>query len=153
MASTSYKVIGTRPIRHDGTDKVTGRAQYGADIQLSGMLFGDILRSPHAHARIKSIDTSQAENYPGVRAVVTCADLPEPEQKVADLGEGDVNLYHLCQNVLARQKVLYKGHAVAAVAADDNHIAQEAIQQINVEYEVLPPVLDVLEAMESRPPS
>jgi CO/xanthine dehydrogenase Mo-binding subunit len=152
MASTSYKVIGTRPIRHDGTDKVTGRAQYGADIQLSGMLFGDILRSPHAHARIKSIDTSQAENYPGVRAVVTCADLPEPEQKVADLGEGDVNLYHLCQNVLARQKVLYKGHAVAAVAADDIHIAQEAIQQINVEYEVLPPVLDVLEAMEATAP-
>ena len=152
MASTSYKVIGTRPIRHDGTDKVTGRAQYGADIQLSGMLFGDILRSPHAHARIKSIDTSQAESYPGVHAVVTGTDLPEQQQKVADLGEGDVNLYHLCQNVLARQKVLYKGHAVAAVAADDIHIAQEAIQLINVEYEVLPPVLDVLEAMQDEAP-
>ena len=147
MASTSYKVIGTRPIRHDGTDKVTGRAQFGADIQLSGMLFGAILRSPHAHARIKSIDISQAESYPGVHAVVTGTDLPEQQQKVAHLGEGDVNLYHLSQNVLARQKVLYKGHAVAAVAADDIHIAQEATQLINVEYEVLPPVLDVLEAM------
>ncbi|MBI84080.1 MAG: oxidoreductase [Planctomycetaceae bacterium] len=152
MASTSYKVIGTRPIRHDGTDKVTGRAQFGADIQLSGMLFGAILRSPHAHARIKSIDISQAESYPGVHAVVTGTDLPEQQQKVAHLGEGDVNLYHLSQNVLARQKVLYKGHAVAAVAADDIHIAQEATQLINVEYEVLPPVLDVLEAMQDEAP-
>ena len=63
----SYKVIGTRPIRHDGTDKVTGRAVYGGDTRLPGMLYGQVLRSPHAHARIKSIDTSKAEALEGVR--------------------------------------------------------------------------------------
>ena len=78
MIKRVYKVIGTRPIRHDGTDKVTGRALYGADIRLPGMLYGAVLRSPHAHARILSIDTSQAETLPGVRAVVTAADLPRP---------------------------------------------------------------------------
>ena len=71
-----YKVIGSRPIRHDGYDKVTGRAQYGADIKLPGLVFGAVLRSPHAHAIIKSIDTSAAEKFPGVLAVMTSADLP-----------------------------------------------------------------------------
>ena len=71
-----YKVIGTRPIRHDGVDKVTGRAKYGADIRLSGLLHGIVLRSPHAHARIVRIDTSRAEALAGVRAVVTAADIP-----------------------------------------------------------------------------
>ncbi|MCA9046086.1 MAG: hypothetical protein KDA69_17290, partial [Planctomycetaceae bacterium] len=71
-----YKVIGTRPVRHDGADKVTGRAKYGADTQLSGMLYGYILRSPHAHANIKSIDTSAAEAVPGVYAVITGKDFP-----------------------------------------------------------------------------
>ena len=72
----NYKVIGTRPIRHDGYDKVTGRAQYGADIKLPGMLIGAVVRSPHAHARIKSIDTSEAERLDGVFAVMTAKDLP-----------------------------------------------------------------------------
>ena len=74
----SFKVLGTRPIRHDGVDKVTGSAVYGADVRLPGMLFGQVLRSPHAHARIRSIDTSKAEALPGVHAVVTSADLPQP---------------------------------------------------------------------------
>src|SRR5207253_6507990 len=90
-----YKVIGTRPIRHDGTDKVTGRAKYGADIRLTGMIYGVVLRSPHAHARIKAIDTSRAAVLPGVRAVVTHKDLREPGSHVVELGEGAVNLKHL----------------------------------------------------------
>ena len=147
-----YKVIGTRPIRHDGADKVTGRALYGADIKVKGMIYGAIHRSPHAHAVIKSIDTSKAEALPGVRAVATSADMPEPGDKIAELGEGAVNLNHLSSNNLARTKVLYKGHPIAAVAADNIHIAQEAASLIEVEYEVLPPVMDVLKAMEDDAP-
>jgi xanthine dehydrogenase molybdenum-binding subunit len=147
-----YKVIGTRPVRHDGVDKVTGRAQYGADIQLTGMLYGAVLRSPHAHAKIVAIDTSRAEAMSGVRAVVTSADLPEPGDRIAELGEGAVNMRHLCANVLARDKVLYRGHAVAAVAADTIHQAEEALQQIEVRYELLPPVLDVRDAMRPDAP-
>ena len=147
-----YKVIGTRPIRHDGVDKVTGRAKYGADVHPTGLIYGMILRSPHPHARIKSIDTSKAEKLPGVRAVVTSKDLPEQGDRMVELGEGAVNMRHLSANVLAREKVLYKGHAVAAVAADNIHIAEEAIGLIDVEYEPLPAVLDVKEAMQGSAP-
>ncbi len=147
-----YKVIGTRPIRHDGVDKVTGRAIYGADFQITGLLHGRVLRSPHAHARIVSIDTSRAEAHPGVKGVVTAQDLPTAEDKMADLGEGAVNLKYLCDNILASDKALYKGHAIAAVAATNPHIAEEACELIDVEYEVLPPVLEVREAMESDAP-
>ena len=147
-----YKVIGTRPVRHDGVDKVTGRARYGADTQLTGMLHAAMLRSPHAHARIRSIDLSKAEALPGVRAVMTSADLPEQGDRVVELGEGAVNMRHLSANVLAREKVLYKGHAIAAVAADSIHIAQEAVRLIAVDYEVLEPVLDVVKAMADDAP-
>ena len=147
-----YKVIGTRPIRHDGVDKVTGRAIYGADFQITGLLHGRVLRSPHAHARIVSIDTSRAEAHPGVKGVVTAQDLPTAEDKIADLGEGAVNLKYLCDNILASDKVLYKGHAVAAVAATNPHIAEEACELIDIEYEVLPPVLEVRQAMEPDAP-
>lgn len=147
-----YKVIGTRPIRHDGVDKVTGRAIYGADFQITGLLHGRVLRSPHAHARIVSIDTSRAEAHPGVKGVVTAQDLPEAEDKIADLGEGAVSLKYLCDNILASDKALYKGHAIAAVAATDPHIAEEACELIDVEYEVLPPVLEVRAAMEPDAP-
>ena len=140
-------MIGTRPIRHDGTDKVTGRALYGADIRLPGMLYGAVLRSPHAHARILAIDTSRAAALPGVKAVITAADLPALEDKIEDLGEGVVNLRYQSANVLARDKVLYYGHAVAAVAATSLHIAEEALALIQVTYELLPPVLDVRQAM------
>jgi xanthine dehydrogenase molybdenum-binding subunit len=142
-----YRVIGKTPLRHDGTDKVTGRAQYGADIRLPGMLYGVMLRSPHAHARILSIDTSKAESYPGVRAVVTANDLPDVESKIAEIGEGSINLRHQSNNVLAKDKVLYFGHAIAAVAAVNIHVAEEAAALIEVKYEVLPPVLDVRKAM------
>lgn len=141
-----YKVIGTRPIRHDGVDKVTGRAKYGADIDLAGMLHGKVLRSPHAHARIKSIDVSKAEAHPGVRSVITVKDLPLQQDKIEDLGEGAANLMDLRCNVLAEDKVLYHGHAVVALAATDAHTAEEALELIDVEYEVLPPVLTVHDA-------
>lgn len=148
----NYKVIGTRPIRHDGADKVTGRAIYGNDVQMAGLLHGKILRSPHAHARIKRIDTSAAEKLPGVHAVTTAADLPNLKDKWADLGEGRVNLAHLGANVLAHDKVLYKGHAVAAVAAVSPHVAEEAVKLIQVEYEPLPSVTWVLDAMKPDAP-
>ncbi len=152
MSTNGYKVIGTRPIRHDGVDKVTGRALYGADIRLTGMLHGKILRSPHAHARIKNIDTSKAEALPGVKAVATAADLPQVADKIADLGEAIVNLRDASNNVLAYGKVLYKGHAVAGVAATNPHIAEEALGLIDVSYEVLPHVTGVREAMKDDAP-
>ena len=143
-----YKVIGTRPVRHDGVDKVTGRALYGADIQLAGMLHGKVLRSPHAHARIRSIHTKKAEALEGVKAVVTAGDLPDPADRSANLGElGEVPLKYVSRNVLAADKVLYHGHALAAVAAVSPQIAEEALKLIEVDYEVLPPVMDVLSAM------
>lgn len=147
-----YTVIGTRPVRHDGVDKVTGRAKYGADIHLTGMLHGIILRSPHAHANIKSIDLTAALALPGVRAAATCDDIPDAENKIAELGEGAVNLQHLRHNVLAGPKALYRGHAIAAIAADTVHIAEEACKLIKVEYEVLPPVLTTTDAMKPDAP-
>ena len=143
----SYQVIGTRPVRHDGADKVTGRAKYGADVRLSGMLHGYVLRSPVAHAKIVSIDVSEAEAYPGVHAVIIGKEIPDPGDRIAELGEGAVNLRHLGTNCLAKEKVLYQGHPVAAVAADTVHIAEEAARLIKVKYEKLPPVMDVRKAM------
>ena len=143
--TNGYRVIGTRPIRHDGLEKVTGQAQYGADVRMAGMLHGAYLRSPHAHARILSIDTSEAEAMPGVRAVATAADLPV----LADNVEGK---RYDGSNLLASDKVLYHQHAIAAVAAIDRHTAEEAAKKIKVEYEVLAPVLDVREAMAADAP-
>lgn len=152
MSTQQYTVVGTRPIRHDGADKVTGRAQYGADLQLAGLLHGFILRSPHAHARIVRIDTSQAESYPGVKAVMTAADFPQGPDRIVDLGEGDTPLSYIRGNVLASGKVLYHGHAVAAVAATSAHAAEEAAKLIEVEYEPLPCVLTAPEAMREGAP-
>src|SRR5947209_15507938 len=150
--SGKYRVIGTRPVRPDGVDKVTGRAVYGGDVQLPRMLHGRVLRSPHAHARIRSIDTSKAAALPGVHALITGADMPECAAS-ARLGElGEVNLQHLSNNLLARDKVLYMGHAVAAVAASSPQVAAEAIRLIDVDYEPLTPVLDARQAMEADAP-
>jgi xanthine dehydrogenase molybdenum-binding subunit len=151
-AKSPYRVIGTRPVRPDGTDKVTGRANYGSDIRLPGMLFGRVLRSPHAHARILRIDPSKALALPGVKAVLTHADFPTAEDAVADLGETTSNLKWLVDNVLASDRALYHGHAVAAVAATDPHVAEDALSLIEVEYEPLPPVLSVHEAMAEAAP-
>ena len=151
-ATAAYKVIGTRPVRPDGADKVTGRAIYGADMRLTGMLHGKVLRSPHAHARIRSIDTSKAKALTGVKAVVTARDMPKAEDRMANLGEMSVNVQHLSNNALAYDKVLYRGHAVAAVAATNVHIAEEALRLIEVDYEVLPAAIDVLSAMKDDAP-
>ena len=146
-----YKVIGTRPIRHDGEDKVTGRAVYGADVRPADLLYGRMLRSPHAHALIKRIDTSKAMQLDGVRAVATADDLAETVAKLSDIGEG-VDIRKIAANSLASGKVLYKGHAVAAVAAISPSIAEEALELIEVDYELLPPVIDVLLAMQDDAP-
>src|SRR5689334_16664388 len=139
-----FRVIGTRPIRHDGTDKVTGRAKYGADYAFPGMLHGKVLRSPHAHARINSINYEKALKLPGVMAVITGADFPRPStDMVAIVGEYRVNAHHLSYNAMAREKVLYDGHPVAAVAAINPHIAEEALGLIEVDYERLPAVMTV----------
>ena len=139
---TKFKSVGTRPIRPDGVDKVTGRARFGADMQAPGMLVGRILRSPHAHAKIRKIDTSKAEALPGVKAVITSKDIPV--QQGCDM---DVLV-----NVMARDKALYDGHAVAAVAAVDAAVAREALKLIEVDYKVLPHVTDVDEAMKPDAP-
>src|SRR5712692_1255708 len=153
LSNKEYKVVGTRPIRHDGAEKVTGRAAYGADVRLPGLLYGKILRSPHAHARIISIDTRHAEEVPGVHAVMTSADLAQPSGRLVDLTEGVIhNMRFLSNNIMAADKALYKGHAIAAVAATSPHIAEEALALIQVEYEELPPVLSAADAMKPDAP-
>ena len=153
LSNQEFNVVGSRPIRHDGADKVTGRARYSADLQLPGMLYGKVLRSPHAHARIKNINTNKAKEIPGVKAVVTSSDLPQPTGVLTDIGESAmVNPKFLSNNCLASDKVLYKGHAVAAVAATNVHIAEQALALIEVEYQVLPSVTDLLDAMEDDAP-
>jgi len=151
--TNGFRVIGTRPIRHDGIEKVTGRAKYGADYSFPGMLHGKVLRSPHAHARIKSINCEQALKLPGLFAVVTAADFPECKIETAAIaGEYTVNVRNISQNVIARDKVLYDGHALAAVAASSPHIAEEALRLIEVDYEVLPPVMTLDDAMKADAP-
>ena len=138
------KVVGGNPVKHDGPDKVTGRAKFGADLVLPGMLHGKILRSPHAHAVLKSIDVSKAEAMPGVKAVVTRDDFP-------DLPRGTPN-GDMTRNVMAREKVFYDGHPVAAVAATSEAVARRALRLIEVEYEKLPHVIDPVEAMRPDAP-
>ncbi|MGB0492030.1 MAG: xanthine dehydrogenase family protein molybdopterin-binding subunit [Paracoccaceae bacterium] len=138
-----FKYIGTRPNRPDGLDKVTGRAKYGADFNAPNMLHAAVLRSPHAHARITKIDTSKAEALSGVKAIVTRADFPTGLK-----GEN----FYLQENTIAGDRVLYDGHAVATVAATSALIAKDAIKLIEVDYEILPHVTDVDEAMKPDAP-
>jgi CO/xanthine dehydrogenase Mo-binding subunit len=137
-----FSKVGTRPLRPDGIDKVTGRARFGADMNAPGMLIGKVLRSPHAHARIRSIDASAAEALPGVKAVVTAADFADRQDEFRDV----------LVNIMARDKALYDGHAVAAVAATSTAIARKALALIKVDYEVLPHVIDVEAAMRADAP-
>ena len=132
--AVDLKAIGTRPVRPDGIDKVTGRAAFGADLNLPGMLYGKVLRSPYAHARIKSVDLSKARAAEGVLAAVAGSDFPDATSDLA-------------KNVIARDKVLYHGHAVAAVAAKTMDQADAALDMIDVEYEVLDAVLSLDDAM------
>jgi len=150
--SKKYKVIGTNPIRHDGYDKVTGRAIYGADVKLPGLIWASIVRSPNAHAVIKNIDTSEAEKIDGVFAVMTGKDLPQQEDQFIDHGEGTENVAWSSENIMATQKVLYKGHAVAAVAAIDRYVADYAASKIKVEYDILDAVTNVEDATKEGAP-
>jgi len=152
VSPSRYKWVGTRPIRPDGVPKVTGRAMYGADLSMPGALYGKIVRSPHAHARIRSIDTAKAAALPGVRAVITGADFPSQKFEYIGPERVAVNFWHVTRNVMAREKVLYEGHAVAAIAATSKEIAEEAEALIEIDYEVLPHVIDVDEAMREDAP-
>src|SRR5580698_3458996 len=150
--STDLKVVGTRPIRPDGVDKVTGRAAFGADYVMPGMLWGKVKRSPHAHARIVKIDASKALALPGVKSVITGADFPDIPTEEAFIGEGPVNFRDQAYNVIARGKALYEGHAVAAVAATTEAIADAAVALIDVTYEVLPFCIDIEDAIKPDAP-
>ncbi len=145
-STTNYKWVGKRTRRPDGVDKVTGRARYGDDMTVPGMLYGKILRSPHAHAKILSIDTSKANALKGVKAVLTSAEIPDHPLSQPPYAPIINDMHDISRNVMARDKVLYDGHAVAAVAATSERIARQALKLIDVEYEVLPHVLDPLEA-------
>jgi xanthine dehydrogenase molybdenum-binding subunit len=146
-AEQTFRVIGTNPVRPDGVDKVTGRAIYGADVRLQGMLYGRVKRSPHAHAIIKSIDVSKALVLPGVHAVITHDDFPEPTEPVMQTIRGPQPTAWDSERLMARRKVLLKGHPVAAVCATDHHIAEDAVELIEVEYEVLPAVVTLDDAL------
>jgi len=147
-----YRYIGTRPIRPDGAEKVTGRARFGADLKMPGQIYGKVLRSPHAHAKILKIETSKAVALPGVKAVVTRDDFKEQEKEFTPAGEMLSDYRDLLRNVMAREKVLYEGHPVAAVAATSQAIAKHALKLIDVTYEVLPHVIDVVDAMQPDAP-
>ena len=151
-AARPLKVVGTRPLRPDGDDKVTGRARFGADYNLPNQLIGKVLRSPHPHARLLAIDVSRALALPGVKAVVTRDDFPDLPEQFALSGELTINYRDVTRQVMAREKVLYEGHPVAAVAAVSETVAVQALGLIRVEYEVLPHVIDVVEAMQPGAP-
>ena len=149
---TNNKWIGQRTIRPDGMDKVTGRAQFAADTSMPGMIWGKVLRSPHPHARIKSINTQKAEALPGVKAVVTSKDVVDfPIEKGAVM-LGIQDMRWMCRNVMARDKALFPGHPVAAVAATTEAIAAEACKLIEVDYEVLPWAIEIDDALKPDAP-
>ncbi|NBT40051.1 MAG: xanthine dehydrogenase family protein molybdopterin-binding subunit [Alphaproteobacteria bacterium] len=151
MNELPNKWIGKSTIRPDGADKVTGRAAYAADTTMPGMIWAKVLRSPHPHARILRIDTSKAEAHPGVKAVVTAQDIVEfPLDKPVILGIQDMRW--ISRNVMARDKVLFHGHPVAAVAAINEDVAAEACELIEVEYEVLPFAIEIDDALAEDAP-
>src|SRR5438552_5486292 len=152
LDKSALKIVGHRPIRPDGVDKVTGRANFGADMVMPGMLWGRNKRSPHAHARIVSINYDKALALPGVKAVITRADFPDITPERAHIGTMPHNLRDLSLNCMAGGKVLYEGHAVAAVAATSQAIAEQALDLTEVQYEVLPHVMDVQAAMAEGAP-
>jgi CO/xanthine dehydrogenase Mo-binding subunit len=134
--------VGIAIPRADGAEKVTGKVEYVADIQPKGLLHAKLLRSPHAHARIKRIDTSRAKALAGVRAVITAADIPQLKKKAPTRAHA----------VLAIDRAVFVGQPVAAVVADELAIAEEALDLIEVEYEVLPAAVDPLRSMQPGAP-
>ena len=153
MVVTEYKVIGQSIPRVDSIERVTGRAMYAPDLTLPGTLHCKILRSPHAHARIRNIDTSEAERLPGVKGVVTYKDLPQLQDGSGDVG-GEVTLEarYLRQFLMAEDRVLFHGHPLAAVAAVNPHVAEEALDLIKVDYEPLPAVVGIEDAIKPGAP-
>src|SRR5438067_11589252 len=141
LDKSALRLVGTRPIRPDGVDKVTGRANFGADMTMPGMLWGRIKRSPHAHARIVSIDVDKALALPGVKAVVTRADFPDVPPEKAHIGPAPHNLRDLSLTCLPKAKGLYEGPAAAAVAAPSPAIAGQAPDRTKVAYGVVPSVM------------
>jgi CO/xanthine dehydrogenase Mo-binding subunit len=134
--------VGLAIPRPDGPEKVTGQVQYVADIKPKGMLHAKLLRSPHAHARIVRIDTTRARALPGVRAVLTARDIPELKRKAPTRAHA----------VLAIDRAVFVGQPIAAVAADELAIAEEACDLIDVQYEVLPAAVDPLKSMQVGAP-
>ena len=151
VISPKNKWIGQRTLRPDGIDKVVGSAQYAADFSMPGMVWGKVLRSPHAHAVIKNIDTSKAEALDGVMAVMTGDDLPLLPLDVP-LPSGPNDMRWIARGCMAREKILFHGHPVAAVAAISKSVAQAALDLIKVDYDMLPSVVDVDEAMAADAP-
>ena len=150
-ASVDNKWIGQNTVRPDGVEKVTGMARYGADGQMPGMVWGKVLRSPHGHAIIRSIDTSKAEALNGVLAVMTGADMPLlPIDVPRPMGPAD--LRWVCRNTIVHERAMYVGHAVAAVAATSQTIADAALALIEVDYEVLPHVIEIEDAIKPDAP-
>src|ERR1700746_911359 len=125
---------------------------YGADFATAGTLYGKVIRSPHAHARIRSIDTSKAEALPGVKAVVTSKDFPDHKFEYIGPARVAQNFWHMTRNVMAREKALYEGHAVAAIAAISRSVADEAASLLEIDYEGLPHGIDVEEATHPEAP-
>jgi CO/xanthine dehydrogenase Mo-binding subunit len=143
MAKAEYTVVGTSPARMGGVERVIGKGIYGIDLSLKDELHGGILRSQYAHAKIVSIDTSEAKKIPGVHAVVTAADAPDVRY-----GRTSIDRY-----MLAKNKVRYMGDPVAAVAADTPAIVKQALKKIKVVYEPLPVVIDPEETMKPDAPT
>jgi CO/xanthine dehydrogenase Mo-binding subunit len=151
--SGTLQSIGKRLPRVDARERVAGGARYAAHLKLPGMVHGKMLRSPHAHARIRRIDPAHAEALPGVLAVVTAADFPElPIGASIPMGETGYDMWMVAQINMARGKVLWVGQPVAAVAAVDVHVAEAALALIEVDYEPLPAVVDLAAAMASDAP-
>ena len=140
MARRKLRFVGQNVPRVDGIDKVTGRAKFTGDLMVPGMLYGKILRSPYPHARIIGLDASGAEAHEGVVAVLTAEDL------------SDLDPYYSGRPVIAIKKVHYVGEPVAAVAAEDEATAEEALSLIRVDYEELPMVVGLEAALRKGAP-
>src|SRR5437667_316069 len=132
-----FSIVGTRQARYDANLKVSGSAVFGTDIRLPNMLYGKIFRSTVAHAKVVKLDLSKAESYPGVRAAVTAKDFPDLTYGFAVRD----------QTFLPKDRVVYQGQAICAIAADTEEIAEKALAEIEIEYEVLPNVLSEEDAL------
>ncbi len=150
-----YRVLGTTPLREDGVEKVMGQARFADDVFLPRMLHAAVVRSPHAHAKIRKISTHKATAMPGVFAVLTGSDFPTLEPTILSHSDASTtdDLKDISENCMARDRVLYDGHVVAAVAALSRHVAQQAAEAIDVEYEILAPILDIEEALNEETPA